>query len=74
MMTSRKVLAEEKKLLDFARKGRGTCRPFARRVDQFSREWLNDPQKQSVRHIVESRDRVILLRGAAGVGKTTLMQ
>ena len=61
-------------MIDFARKGRGACRPFAKRHQAFKRDWLNDAQKAAVRHIVESRDRVILVRGAAGVGKTTLMQ
>jgi conjugative relaxase-like TrwC/TraI family protein len=74
LVTTRSVLAEEKKIITFARDGRGTCRPFAKEVDHFSRDWLNDSQKKAVRHIVESRDRVIVLRGAAGVGKTTLMQ
>ena len=40
----------------------------------FDRDWLNDEQKRAVEHITGSRDRVVLLRGAAGVGKTTLMQ
>ena len=40
----------------------------------MQRDWLNDGQRQAVRHILSSRDRVILLRGAAGTGKTTLMQ
>ncbi|MBX9787802.1 MAG: relaxase domain-containing protein [Pirellulales bacterium] len=74
MVTSRRVLAEEKRLVDFARKGRGTCRPFARKLDSYRRDFLNNDQKRAVKHIVESRDRVILLRGKAGVGKTTLLQ
>lgn len=74
MVTTRDVLAEEKRLIDFARRGRGTCKPFVKSYDDFQREWLNDEQKRAVRHVVESRDRVMLLRGAAGVGKTSLMQ
>ncbi len=74
MVTTREVLDEERRMVDFARKGRGTCRPFANRHDGFERDWLNDTQKAAVRHIVQSRDRVVLVRGAAGVGKTTLMQ
>ncbi len=74
MVTTREVLAEEKRVIEFARKGRGTCKPINPILHGFKREWLNDAQKAAVRHIVGSRDRVILLRGAAGVGKTTLMQ
>jgi len=74
MATTGRVLAEEQRLVDFARKGRGTMRPFQRKVERFNREWLNADQKRAVRHIVESKDRVILLRGKAGVGKTTLLE
>lgn len=74
MVTTRRVLAEEKQLVDFARRGRGTARPFVSKLSGLKRDWLNAEQKEAVRHIVESRDRVILLRGVAGVGKTTLMQ
>lgn len=74
MVTSREVLDEERKVIGFARDGRGACRPFARHHDTFNREWLNQQQKDAVRHIMESRDRVILLRGASGVGKTTLIE
>lgn len=74
LVTTRSVLAEEKRLIDFARNGRGTCRPFVTKPLTFQRDWLTDAQKNAVRHIVQSRDRVVLVRGAAGVGKTTLMQ
>lgn len=74
MVTTRGVLAEEQRLVEFARRGRGTCRPFIGRLGNWKRDWLNDAQKQAVRHITQSRDRVIVMRGAAGVGKTTLMQ
>ena len=74
MATTREVLAEEKRMIDFAKEGRGTCKPFAPEHDKFKRDWLNASQKRAVRHIVECRDRIMLVRGAAGVGKTTLMQ
>ena len=74
MATTPDVLKEERRVIDFARGGRGSCQPFVRKHARFKREWLNDQQKRAVRHLVESRDRVILMRGAAGVGKTTLLQ
>lgn len=74
MVTTRNVLAEEQKIVEFARNGRGTCRSLVGKLDRFTRDWLNQDQQNAVRHIAESRDRVILLRGVAGVGKTTLMQ
>ncbi len=74
MATTRDVLNEERHVIDFAREGRGACQAIAKRHQAFKRDWLNDGQKAAVRHIVESRDRIIVVRGAAGVGKTTLMQ
>lgn len=74
LATTRKVLDEEHRIVDFARRGRGAARPFVRKVKTFQRDWLNPDQKRAVKHILESKDRVILLRGKAGVGKTTLLQ
>lgn len=74
MATTKEMLALESKLLDFARKGRGRCRPLGNPDRECSREWFNEGQKAAVRHVLESRDRVMIIRGAAGTGKTTLEQ
>ncbi|HEY4311065.1 MAG TPA: MobF family relaxase [Pirellulales bacterium] len=73
MVTTREVLAEEQRITEFAREGRGTCNPFVRPFDDFHDEALTPEQKGAVKHVVESRDRLMILRGAAGVGKTRLM-
>ncbi|MBL8879312.1 MAG: relaxase domain-containing protein, partial [Phycisphaerales bacterium] len=73
-VTTREVFEEERRMLDFARRGRGTCRPLGSIAYNLKREWLNDDQRRAVRHVLNSADRVILVRGAAGVGKTTMMQ
>ena len=126
VVTTPAVLAEERRMLAFARDGRGTCRPLGeptrrpdepavpmpappppdpasksgllRRADTAVLDWfaphtpvepahqeakpsaassadgvqLNDQQRAAVDHVLASRDRVTLLRGAAGTGKTTL--
>lgn len=74
LVTTNEVLQEERSMLAFARNGRGTCRPINASPGKFHREWLNKEQKSAVRHVLESRDRVMLIRGAAGAGKTTMMQ
>lgn len=74
LVTTKEVLQEESRMLAFAREGRGACRPIASGPMEFHREWLSDEQKSAVRHVLGSRDRVILVRGAAGTGKTTMMQ
>ena len=38
MVTTREVLAEEQRITDFAREGRGTCDPFVRQFDEFRDE------------------------------------
>ncbi|MEZ6064127.1 MAG: AAA family ATPase [Planctomycetaceae bacterium] len=74
MVTTRGVIAEEKRMVAFARQGRGTRARLGRKNHKISREWLNADQKAAVRHVLDSRDAVTLVRGAAGVGKTTMMR
>ncbi|MFN0011738.1 MAG: MobF family relaxase [Phycisphaerales bacterium] len=74
-VTTREVLREERAMLAFARNGRGTCaalerdQPWAGPTRQ-----LNEDQRGAVEHILKSQDRVMLVHGGAGTGKTTLMQ
>src|SRR3984893_15570449 len=74
MATTKEMLALESKLIDFARQGRGRCRPLGDPERPCSREWFNEGQKAAVRHVLGSRDRVMVIRGVAGTGKTTLEQ
>src|SRR5204862_6476535 len=74
MATTKEMLALESRLLDFARQGRGRCRPLGDPERPCSRDWFNDGQKAAVRHVLGSRDAVTIVRGAAGTGKTTLEQ
>jgi hypothetical protein len=74
MVTTHDVLGEEQRIIDFARNGRGTCKPFVNGDYRCKREWLNASQQNAVRHILGSRDRVVMMLGAPGVGKTSLMK
>ena len=74
MATTKEMLALESRLIDFAREGRGRCRPLGDPERPCSRDWFNDGQKAAVRHVLGSRDRVMIIRGVAGTGKTTLEQ
>ena len=74
LCTSLDVLAEEVSLINFVRTGRGMHAPFEGRSRGAENETLSAEQKAAVRHILNSRDQVIALRGGAGVGKTTLMK
>jgi conjugative relaxase-like TrwC/TraI family protein len=74
LVTTPDILLEETHMLDFARKGRGSELALASGARSFKRDWLNEGQKRAVLHVLNSHDRVILVRGAAGVGKTSMMQ
>lgn len=73
MVSTENVLEEERAMLAFARDGRGAHAPLA--ADQeIQTTFLNDGQRSAVRHIWDSHDRVMMIRGGAGTGKTTLMR
>lgn len=72
--TTHQVLAEEKRLIDFVRDGKGKFKPFAAGAYQFQNEMLSEEQRQAVLHVLHSQDRVTAIRGGAGTGKTTMMK
>ncbi len=74
MATTKEMVALESGLIDFARQGRGRYRPLGNPERPCSRDWFNDGQKAAVRHVLGSRDKVMIVRGVAGSGKTTLEQ
>jgi conjugative relaxase-like TrwC/TraI family protein len=74
MATTKEMVALESKLIEFARNGRGKCRPLGDKERPCSRDWFNEGQKAAVSHVLGSRDRVMIIRGVAGSGKTTLQQ
>lgn len=70
--TTPEVLAEERYMIKQAREGRESVAPLN---DSWTiqRDWMNSGQKEAVQHLLDSRDSVIMIRGGAGTGKTTLM-
>lgn len=73
MATTREVLKEEQEVIRYARQSRGTLTPLNERWS-FQRKWLNPGQQNAVRQLLSSSDRIQLLKGRAGTGKTTMMQ
>jgi len=81
LATTRGVLAEERAMLAFAVEGKGTCASVRERIARrHSEDWsikderLSPEQQRAVAHVLDSTDRVVAIRGAAGVGKTTMMR
>lgn len=80
MVTTRRALAEERAMLNFAKEGRGRCQSLGSAEYEFKDALFGDlradtaEQEAAIRAVLRSHDRVITIRGAAGTGKTTLMR
>jgi ATP-dependent exoDNAse (exonuclease V) alpha subunit len=73
-LTTKDVLAEEKRLIDFVADGKNKFKPLGSDKYQFQNPKLSDEQRNAVRHVLQSTDRVTAIRGGAGTGKTTMMR
>ncbi|MBA4066218.1 MAG: hypothetical protein C0501_21385 [Isosphaera sp.] len=74
LATTPEVLSEEARMIAYARTGRGRCRTLGDPDRAVARDWLSAGQRKAVRRVLGSRDRVVLIRGAAGTGKTAMMR
>lgn len=74
MISTREILQEEQAVLDFARSGRGTCPSFHEEVPKAKSSSLSKQQQAAVAYLATSTDRVMVVRGRAGTGKTTLLR
>lgn len=73
MATTEEALHDEATVLDFARNSRHSVRPLnAAWAPQD--DWLSLEQTDAIHALTHSHDRLQLLLGGAGTGKTTLMQ
>jgi conjugative relaxase-like TrwC/TraI family protein len=72
-VTTKAVWEQEQKIIGFARAGKGIFAPLAADRDA-GLSGLSDEQKAAVRHVWQSTDQVMLIRGGAGTGKTTMMK
>lgn len=70
LCTTKEVLAEEKRMVTLARQGQGKMMPLYQKPPSLD---LDGQQAQAVAHILTTQHRVSIVRGAAGSGKTTLM-
>lgn len=71
LCTTRQVLSEEKVMVQLAREGQGKLKPFYKEAPKIK---LDGQQKLAIEHLLTSSNRVTIIRGAAGTGKTTLMK
>lgn len=71
-ITTREVLNAESNMIRFASEGKGTQARLNANYEP-KQDFLNEQQKRAIKKILTSRDRVQILMGAAGVGKTSLL-
>lgn len=72
--TTREVLSEERAMLDFVRAGRGTCRPLHAHPNAVMNPMLSEEQQRTAATVLQSTDQLMIIRGKAGTGKTTMMK
>lgn len=71
LTTTREVLAEERRMVSLAQQGQGKLKPLYMKTPELS---LMDQQAEAVSHVLTTTNRVSIIRGVAGSGKTTLMR
>ena len=72
LCTTQDVLAEEMRMVQLAKLGKGQLAPLYDELPSF--ETLKDQQADAATHVLTTKDRVSIVMGAAGTGKTTLMR
>lgn len=71
LCTTKEVLTEEKHMVELARRGQGKLIPLYSETPKLN---LKGQQAAAVAHVLTTTNRVSIIRGAAGTGKTTLMK
>ena len=72
--TTREIVREEREILAFLERTRGTAPRLRRKYTPSKGIALDTDQLAAVRALLKSRDRVFIIEGRAGTGKTTLMR
>lgn len=73
LATTPTILTEERAMVATVRAGRGTQAPLVGFERAIADSELTAEQRRAVRHVWESPDQYLFIRGAAGVGKTRLL-
>ncbi|WP_259015513.1 MobF family relaxase [Emticicia fluvialis] len=71
MTTTKEVLAEEERMVRLARQGQGKLRPLYSQLPEIK---LKGEQRNAIEHVLSTTDRVSIVTGKAGTGKTTTLQ
>ena len=74
LCTTQVVHGEERRMINLARDGVGKVRPLSHDFDASRMKHLNSEQRTAINHVMTGQDRLTMIRGAAGTGKTTLLK
>lgn len=72
--TTEAIKTEEKQMIELARSGIGEVLPLAQSVDKEKFQFLNEEQQKAIAYVMRSKNRVNIIKGSAGTGKTTLLK
>ncbi|MFN8301954.1 MAG: MobF family relaxase [Saprospiraceae bacterium] len=72
-LTTKEAVQEERRLVELAVSDKGNLKPIYNgyKIQNLA---LNPEQQKAVQHVLSSKDRVTIVEGGAGTGKTTLMK
>lgn len=72
-LTTKEAVQEERRLVELAVSDKGNLTPIyiGYKIQNLA---LNPEQQNAVQHVLTSKDRVSIIEGGAGTGKTTLMK
>jgi len=71
MVTTKGILREEQQMVEMAKSGKGTMKPIYYELPEIKSE---GEQGRAMKFVLTTSDRVSIIRGAAGAGKTTMMK
>ena len=74
LCTTALVHQEERDMVQLAIAGRGKLSPLVSNDYEVQNDTLGDDQKKALHHVLKSSDRLTMIRGGAGTGKTTLIK
>lgn len=72
-ITTKEAIAEEKNLIATCREAKGNAKALNSDYTPKA-DFLNQEQKAAIGHVLKSKDKITIVEGGAGTGKTTLMQ
>lgn len=73
LLTTKEAVNEERNLIQYVTESKGRFTPIAKDY-KIQNEILNTEQQKAVKHMLSSKDGVIVVEGGAGTGKTTIMK